>query len=98
MEIKHRLIGSKGMFYYEQEGKPLDDMTYSMAGDALIIIDHNEVDASLRGQNVGKQLLHFAVDYVLVKRESKSYRSVPLLNQYLTKHQRMGMCCRLRDQ
>jgi predicted GNAT family acetyltransferase len=64
MEIKHRLIGSKGMFYYEQEGKPLADMTYSMAGDALIIIDHTEVNASLRGQNVGKQLLHFAVDYV----------------------------------
>jgi uncharacterized protein len=63
MEIKHRLIGSKGMFYYEQEGKLLAEMTYSQAGPTLIIIDHTEVNDSLRGQNVGKQLLRAAVDH-----------------------------------
>ena len=33
------------------------EMTYSKAGDKLIIIDHTDVDASLRGQGVGRLLL-----------------------------------------
>ena len=38
------------------------EMTYSRAGDGLIIIDHTEVPAALRGRKVGERLVRQAVD------------------------------------
>lgn len=38
------------------------EMTYSRAGDELIIIDHTEVPAVLRGRKVGEQLVRQAVE------------------------------------
>ncbi len=63
MQIKHREIGSKGLFYIEVEGEKLAEMTYSKAGDSLIIIDHTEVSEKLKGQGAGKQLVQAAVSY-----------------------------------
>jgi len=63
MQIKHREIGSKGLFYLEVEGEKLAEMTYSKAGDSLIIIDHTAVSEKLKGQGAGKQLVQAAVSY-----------------------------------
>lgn len=63
MEIKHREIGSKGLFYIEIDNEKLAEMSYSKAGDKLIIIDHTEVSEKLKGKSAGKQLLQAAVDY-----------------------------------
>jgi predicted GNAT family acetyltransferase len=52
---------SKGSFFIESEGKRLAEMTYSKAGDALIIIDHTEVDDALRGTGAGQSLVEAAV-------------------------------------
>ena len=37
-------------------------MTYSRAGDGLIIIDHTEVPAVLRGRKVGERLVRQAIE------------------------------------
>lgn len=63
MQIKHKEIGSKGIFYLEENGEKLAEMTYSKAGEALIIIDHTEVSEKLKGQGAGKQLVQTAVNY-----------------------------------
>lgn len=63
MEIKHRLIGNKGLFYIEENNETLAEMTYSKAGDTRIIIDHTEVSDKLKGKGAGKQLVAAAVDY-----------------------------------
>lgn len=63
MEVKHREIGSKGLFYIEIDNEKLAEMSYSKAGDKLIIIDHTEVSEKLKGKSAGKQLLQAAVDY-----------------------------------
>lgn len=39
---------TKGSFYIESENKKLAEMTFSKAGTEKIIIDHTEVDDSLR--------------------------------------------------
>lgn len=39
-------------------GQMLGEMTFSRARDDLIIIDHTEVDESLRGKHGGSQLFH----------------------------------------
>lgn len=62
--IQHRHEGGKGFFYYEVEGKKLAEMVYTMAGEHKMIIEHTEVDDSLRGQGVGKKLLEVLVSYV----------------------------------
>ncbi|MEQ9815520.1 MAG: DUF5996 family protein [Azospirillaceae bacterium] len=38
------------------------EMTYSRAGDGLIIIDHTEVPAALRGRKIGERLVRQAVE------------------------------------
>ena len=37
-------------------------MTYSIAGDNHIIIDHTEVNSEFKGKNVGKQMLYKIVE------------------------------------
>lgn len=61
MEIQHNQEDKKGAFYVEQEGKQLAEMTYIYAGEKKIIIDHTEVDDSLRGLGVGYKLVEAAV-------------------------------------
>ncbi len=39
------------------------EMTYVMAGESRFIIDHTEVDPSLRGQGVGEKLVDAAAEY-----------------------------------
>ncbi|GAB5416998.1 MAG: GNAT family N-acetyltransferase [Crocinitomicaceae bacterium] len=67
MEVKHKTDGAKGGGYHESEGKILAEMTYSMAGETRMIIDHTEVDESLRGQGAGMQLLNAAVKFAREK-------------------------------
>lgn len=63
MLIQHKPGGSKGSFYMKNHGKTSAQMTYSMTGSDLMIIDHTEVADELRGRNVGYQLVHTAVEY-----------------------------------
>jgi predicted GNAT family acetyltransferase len=63
LSIAHEESGHRGAFYYEQDGKRLAEMTYSRANASLVIIDHTEVDASLGGKDVGRQLLDAAVKW-----------------------------------
>ncbi|MEO4041129.1 DUF5996 family protein [Hoeflea sp. CAU 1731] len=52
---------SKGRYRIVVDGHEAE-MTYSRAGDALIIIDHTEVPAALRGRKVGEKLVQRAVE------------------------------------
>ena len=63
MLIQQKQEGHKGSFYVEENNKVLAEMTYSMTGADLMIIDHTEVLDELRGKNVGYQLVHTAVEY-----------------------------------
>lgn len=61
MKIQQSENEKKGEFYYEIDGSKLGLMTYSYAGSDKIIIDHTEVDESLKGQGVGYKLVEAAV-------------------------------------
>ena len=63
MLIQQKREGSKGSFYVEEAGTVLAEMTYSITGAELMIIDHTEVADELRGKNIGYQLVHTAVEY-----------------------------------
>lgn len=53
--------GSKGRYVMVVDGVEAE-MTYSRVSDSMIIIDHTEVPAALRGRRVGEQLVLQAVE------------------------------------
>lgn len=61
--IVHDADGHRGEFRIDLEGKNVAAMTYTLAGATLIIIDHTEVDASLRGTGAGYALVEAAVQW-----------------------------------
>jgi hypothetical protein len=63
MNIERIEHGSKGAFLIKENNQRLAEMTYSKAGENLIIIDHTEVSDALRGKGAGKKLVDEAVDY-----------------------------------
>jgi len=63
MLIDHIEHGPKGAFLIKENNERLAEMTYSKAGENLIIIDHTEVSDALRGKGAGKQLVQAAVTY-----------------------------------
>jgi len=62
--IQHQEQDAKGAFFVQQGNQRLAEMTYSRTSPVLIIIDHTEVDESLKGQGVGRQLLDALVAWV----------------------------------
>jgi hypothetical protein len=63
MLIQNKKIGTKGMFFVENNGNILAEMVYSMPTPEKMIIEHTEVSDELKGQKVGYQLVHTAVEY-----------------------------------
>ena len=60
--IQHDHSGHRGAFFLEQDGKRLAEMTYTVAG-TRVIIDHTDVDDSLRGTGTGAKLVQAAVEW-----------------------------------
>lgn len=55
--IEHQTSGSSGAFFIAPQGQRIAEMSYSRTNPRLVIIDHTEVDESLKGQGIGRQLL-----------------------------------------
>lgn len=51
------ILQEKGRFYIDNDGKTVAEITYTTTNNDTFIIDHTFVDESLRGQNVGEQLV-----------------------------------------
>ena len=63
MQIEHKKVGTKGLFYLEGTKGPLAKMVYTMPSPEKMIIEHTEVNEELKGQNVGYQLVKTAVEF-----------------------------------
>jgi len=62
MVIQQKDDTKKGSFFIEESGEIVAEMTYVWTGKN-IIIDHTEVSEKLEGKGIGKQLVHYAVEY-----------------------------------
>ena len=63
MLIQHKQVGGKGIFFVGQDGNILAELAYTKPSQDKMIIEHTEVDESLGGKGVGKQLVHAAVEF-----------------------------------
>jgi predicted GNAT family acetyltransferase len=57
LEVLHEDGAAGGAFFIERGGKRIAEQAYTREGERDITIVHTEVDASLRGQGVGRRLL-----------------------------------------
>ena len=60
--IGHESNGSKGAFFISRGGRRVAEMTYSRGGK-VTIIDHTQVDDSMRGTGAGRRLVEAAVQW-----------------------------------
>ena len=72
MKVLHNK--GEGMFYIEQDGEVVAELTYRLQGDGRLLADHTWVDESLEGQGIGKQLLDQAVAFA----KEHKFKIVPL--------------------
>lgn len=63
MNIQHKDDGKAGVFYIEQDGSIVAEMAYTWQDQNIIIITHTEVDPSLEGKGIGKQLVEKGVEF-----------------------------------
>lgn len=57
MDIHIEKTGSKGRYFTRVNGSSREsELTFSIASDHMIIADHTDVPAELKGQGVGKAL------------------------------------------
>ena len=61
--IEHQESDANGAFYVQRDGHRLAVITYRRTGPSTVSIDHTEVDASLRGQGVGQELVGAVVEW-----------------------------------
>ena len=63
MLIQNKQVGNKGLFYVCQDGAILAELVYNVPSPEKMVIEHTEVDESLKGKNVGYELVETAVNY-----------------------------------
>ncbi|MCH2198629.1 MAG: GNAT family N-acetyltransferase [Flavobacteriales bacterium] len=76
MDISVRIIQreTKGFAIAESEGTKAGEMTYSVAGPELIIIDHTDVMDGFQGKGVGRIMLIAIVE----KARKEEFKILPL--------------------
>ena len=74
MEIVLKEHGAKGFAMALVDEKKAGAMTYSIAGEQLIIIDHTEVEPEYNGLSIGKHMLYKIVDMA----REKNIKIIPL--------------------
>lgn len=85
MNITHETDGKKGSFKLFQNDQQAGVMTYTMAGD-IMIIDHTEVDKAFEGIGLGKQLVLAGIEHA----RANNLKIKPLCPFALRTMQRIG--------
>ena len=71
MEIRE---GHNKFYINDEQGKQIAEIVFVPTGENLAIIEHTDVDESLKGQGIGKQL----VAKVVEKRRREKRKIIPL--------------------
>ena len=68
MELIHEESKNEDRFYLLDDDKEIGEIVYAYVNEALIDINHTEVDPNYRGQNLGQKLIEAVANY---SRENK---------------------------
>ena len=84
-EIKLEESTSSGRYFYQGEGRPIAELTYSKTGETMIIVDHTDVPDAYKGEGIGLMLLTKAVEDMRVAKK-KIIPLCPFANAQFHKH------------
>jgi predicted GNAT family acetyltransferase len=68
MDLKHEESKNRNRFYLLDNNKEIGEIAYTYVNEALIDINHTEVNPNYRGQNLSQKLIEAVVGYA---RENK---------------------------
>ena len=63
MDIQRDEHKRKGAFYIDQDGEWVAELSYVRTGENIMVIDHTEVEESLREKGIGEDLVAEAVKF-----------------------------------
>lgn len=78
------LAEERRFYLNDDQGQMIAEITYSIAGDKLLIIDHTFVDPSLRGKQIGNKLIELVVK-LAIDQNRKVIPLCPFALQVFTK-------------
>lgn len=88
MEVQKEISGSKGKYYIQNASQLVGEVTFSMAGETLMIIDHTHVEEKHKGTGIGAKILTFLVEDVRNK-QIKVLPLCPFANAFFRKNKTM---------
>ena len=74
MSIEYQASKHGGVFFQQQNGQRVAEITYQWRDEQTIVADHTWVDGRLRGQGVARQMLDALVAFA----REKQLKIVPL--------------------
>lgn len=63
MKINNERLEKTGRFFIEENNNTVAEMDYQFPAEDTLLIVHTEVDESLEGKGIGKQLVKAAAEY-----------------------------------
>ncbi|MCC4214270.1 GNAT family N-acetyltransferase [Leeuwenhoekiella parthenopeia] len=65
--IHHRENRSRGLFYREENGEKISELTYTIQDAGIIVIDHTETKMGYEHQGYASELLDYVVNWAREK-------------------------------
>ncbi|WZL89609.1 GNAT family N-acetyltransferase [Salinimicrobium sp. 3283s] len=66
-DIQHKETDRKGMFYIEDDGEIVAELTYTLKDNQIMTIDHTETDPKYSGEGLASSLVKHSVDFAKEK-------------------------------
>ncbi len=63
--IKYKFEETKNRFAAYHEGKEVGEITFTKAGDKVLIVDHTYVKEEYRGKSIANKLVKHIVDFAI---------------------------------
>lgn len=67
MEVKHEENGNKGLFFIEEDGNPIAELTYLLSDENTMVATHTGTHPRKRGQGIAMKLVEAAAEYAREK-------------------------------
>ena len=66
-KIQQKETEGKGMFYIEEDGDIVAELTYTLADNDIMTLDHTETDPKMTGKGLARSLVKHSVEYAKKK-------------------------------
>ncbi len=66
-EIQQKETDGKGMFFIEENGDIIAELTYTLQDNNIMTLDHTETDSEYEGEGLASSLVKHSVDYAKEK-------------------------------